>query len=96
MAAACGIGLEILYRKATWTWWELLPIILIPNTLISYALFRLIKGSESIFGALIIFSLCGLVLRIVAVLLILREQVGKGTWIALGLVFLANLAKSLL
>lgn len=93
LASTLAVSLEALYRRSSVGWWSLLPLTILPILLLNYALFRLLRGSDSLLHAFIMFALCNLTLRTLTATLILRENVSTGTWIALGLVLGANVCK---
>lgn len=93
VGSLCAIFQETLFKSTNRSWFSLLPYILIPMFILSYALFKLQRGSDSLLTAFIIFSICNLILRINVVLFYLHDKVSRGTWIALGLVTTAQFCK---
>lgn len=84
-----AVGLEALYRTSAKSYAELLPVIILPQLLIGYAVYRLIQGSDNLLAAFIVFSSTTLGLRVTAAWWI-GDPVSAGTWIAFGLVALAR------
>lgn len=92
LSSLLAIGLEVIYKSTQRSWVALLPITIIPILALNYTIFRLLRGN-GLLTAFVLFGLCNLVARITVAVLYLREPVSTGIWIALGLLFLANLAK---
>lgn len=74
-------------------WLDLLPYTLVPILVLNFFLFLMLRGSGSLLTAFITFSVCNIGMRILSAFFILKEPVGRGMWIALGLLGVAQLAK---
>ena len=94
-AAFTAVGLEFFYRTHPGDFWRFLWLTAPGNIFIGYAVYRLVTvPGLSFINAFIIFGMCTLGSRVLITLFLLRDPVSKGTWVALGLVILANIAKA--
>lgn len=88
-----AVGCEVLFKtKGTYT-----PYIglLWPAALgINYCIFKIVTGTPTLIVALLVFSLTNIMLR-VALSLATGATVGPGTWAAVALITLANIARYL-
>lgn len=76
------------------SYWKYFPIVLVGALLINYSIFRLMRESQSILASVIVFSFSNMVLRTAATLIV-RRPVPVGTWVAFGLIALANVTRLL-
>lgn len=95
LASFCAVWQEILCRSTNKTWLELLPYNILPMFGISYFIFKLLRLSDNLLSAFVVFAMCNLFLRVTASRFILHEQIKPGTWVAMGLLLLAQAAKRL-
>lgn len=93
LASCCAIFFETYCRGNPQSWVQMLPITAIPMVLLNYAIFRLLRVSDSLLSAFVVFSFSNLILRTGIVVLYLNEHVTRGTWLALGLLVLAQFSK---
>lgn len=93
LGSVLAVGIEIAVKKTVISWLALLPYTLLPLLILNYCLFRLLRASDSILTAFIVFAVCNIVLRTGASLLVLHEHPSRGVWAALGLLVAAQIAK---
>ncbi len=74
---------------------RLILVLMIPNLIVMYSVYRLLHLGDSLLGGMLIFSWATLVLR-TGVTMYLGEMVTTGTWILLGCVMLGRIAKGVL
>ena len=82
---ALAVAIEYVFRRTTGSYWSLLPWLVAPALLVNYAVFELVRGSDSLIAAFITFAAATALLRVVASLAV-GDTVTTGTWIGLGLV----------
>lgn len=87
-----AVVMEVVYLRHQGSFVRLLPLVFTFNTIISYSVFRLVKESGNLVHAVLVFSLCTLSTRVVFTLLN-GQEITRGTWVAIGLLLLAQLAK---
>ena len=90
-----AVGLEWLYRASTRSWWELLPILVVPALLISYGICQLVRGSASLLDALIIWAVVTAGARVMLSALVLHDTILTSTWLAFGLIVLARVVQGM-
>lgn len=95
IAAVTAISYEWLYatHDSFWQRQVLVPV-LAGSWIIPYCVFKMVKGSPNLIVALVVFSFCTAALR-VAITLFLKQPVGPGTWAALGLLILSQIARKI-
>ena len=85
---------EYLYRTLPGPWhtylWLYLPI----QAMIGYSIYRLVTTpGVTLLDSLVVFAFCTAALRIFVTLGPLQDKVSTATWVAFGLVMLANIVK---
>lgn len=96
-AAVPAVTAEYLYRTLEGPWSKHLYLWIPLQVLIGYAIYRLVTTpNQTLVDAFITWTLCTTALRVFASVTLLGETVRLGTWVALGLVLLAQLAKGYL
>lgn len=94
LAGVAAVIAEILYVRWTGPWWTGLHYWLPIQLVIGYSIFRLVTNpGTSLLDAFIVFALCTAILRVGASLW-LGQDIRTGTWVAFGLIILANLIKT--
>lgn len=94
LAAVCAVALEYLYRRLDGGWWEYLWVWTPLSLCISYSICKLIRTPGlPLVGALIIWSVAIMGLRVLVSAVILRDHIALGTWVALGLMVLARISQ---
>lgn len=97
-AALPAVVAEYLYR--TWPvgvpWWHGLWMWLPLQLSIGYCIFRLVTvpGTASLLDAFVVWAFSTTIMRVSVSVLILGETVKGGTWFALALLILAQIAKT--
>lgn len=93
VAGIVAVSYEWLYvtHESFWERQVLVPVLL-GSWVIPLCVFKMVKGSPNLIVALVVFSFCTLSLR-VAITLWLRQPVTVGTWAALGLLVLSQIAR---
>lgn len=98
-AAIPAVLAEYLYKTwpSEWPWWYGLPVWIPIQLGIGYCIYRLVSiPNTTLLSAFVAWAFCTTFMRVLVSVGILGENVGKGTWIALGLVVMAQVAKSFL
>lgn len=94
VAAASAVLMEYLYRTLPGPWWHWVWIWTPLALVISYAICFLVRTPGiPLVGALIIWSLAVMGMRVFVTTVILGDTVALGTWIALGLMICARFAQ---
>lgn len=91
LAAVAAVILEGLYARTPRflsLWW----ILLLLQPVIAYSIYRMVQSSTSIVGAVVVFGFATLCLR-TGMSLYLGQTISAGTWVAVVLVFLAQIAR---
>jgi hypothetical protein len=97
-AALPAVAAEYLYR--TWPvdtpWWHGLWMWLPLQLSIGYCIFRLVTvpGTSSLLDAFVVWAFSTTIMRVAVSVLVLGETVKGGTWFALALLTLAQVAKT--
>lgn len=92
-AGVPAVVLEYLYRTLPGSWWSNLWLYAPAQLLIGYSIYRLVTTpGTTLLDALVVFAGCTAGLRIAASFM-LGDKISTGTWIAFGLVMLANVTK---
>jgi hypothetical protein len=93
-AAILAVLAEYLYRVLPGSYWQYAYIYIPHQVLLGYTLFRLIRTPRmSLVGVLVLFSMVTAITRATLSVFVLGDHVGRGTWIALGLVVLARIVQ---
>ena len=91
VAAFCAVLSEYLYRRLTGDWWSYLWIWLPLSGCISYCRCQLVRApGMPLIGALLIWTLCIMGLRILVTLVLLKDHVSHGTWAAITLLLIGR------
>ena len=94
LAAFCAVLMECLYRVLPGGWWPWIWIWAPLSLTISYSICKLITvPGVPLVGALIIWTLSVMGLRVLLTTVILRDAVPVGTWAALGLMVVARVVQ---
>ena len=89
-SATIAVGLESLYRINPAPWRHFLPVALPASLFISWSLCYLVRSQGSLLDALVLWSLCTVVMRVGAQMLI-GDPIPPGLWCAVGLMVVARL-----
>jgi len=93
-AAIIAVTNEYLYRKYTGGWFQMAHVYVPAQLMISYTLYRLITiPGVSLIDAFIVFSFSTVAFRVFVSIVLLHDNIGTGSWVALGLLFLARVAQ---
>lgn len=85
---------EYLYRTLPGSWFSHLYIWLPIQLLIGYSIYRLVNSpGVTLLDSLVVFAFCTASFRLFTSIVLLDDTIRTGTWIAFGLVMLANLVK---
>lgn len=88
---------EYLYRTLPGPWYHYLYLWIPLQVAIGYCIYRLVNApGNTLLDAFVVWALCTTGLRVFASVVLLHEQIKLGTWVALGLLILANIAKAFL
>lgn len=96
-AAIPAVVAEYLYKvwPADTPWWYGLPLWIPLQLSIGYCIFRLVSApGGTLLDAFVIWAFSTTFMRVFISVLILGETVKGGTWFALGLLIMANVAKT--
>jgi type IV secretory pathway VirB6-like protein len=96
-AAIPAVIAEYLYK--TWNvdvpWWHGLPMWIPLQMAIGYCIFKLVSTpGNTLLDSFVIWAFSTTFLRVLVSVVILGETVKGGTWFALGLLIMANIAKT--
>ena len=93
LAAVAAVLLEGMYARAPqFVSFPLVFALAIAQPTIAYSIYRMVHESTTLIGAVVVFGFSTLVLR-TAMTIYLGQHISTGTWIALALVFLAQIAR---
>ena len=93
LAAVAAVILEGLYaRTPRFLSWPLVGVLAVAQPVIAYSIYRMVQSSTSIVGAVVVFGFATLCLR-TGMSLYLGQTISTGTWVAVFLVFLAQIAR---
>jgi hypothetical protein len=95
ISAFLAASLETFFRYTKVSWISLLPITIIPILFLNYSLFRLLRTSDNIISAFVVFGMCSISLRVLSSVLILKDPVSRGTWAAVAIIIVAQFVKVL-
>jgi hypothetical protein len=87
-----AVAIEAILKQPDFNWWRNLWWLAIFATAINYCVFRLVQGSPSLPAAFVVFAFTTTGAR-VALSLWQGHKIGAGTWLAVGLMGLAFLAR---
>lgn len=94
-AGAPAVLAEYLYRTLPGPWHHYLWIWVPLQMAIGYCIYRLVTmPGSSLLDAFVVWALCTTALRVAVSQFALNEPIKTGTWVALVLVLLANVAKT--
>ena len=93
LGSLLALAMESLFARHPYG--ALIPWIWVPAIALNYVVYRLVTGADSLIGAFIVFSVCNVAGR-VAITLSMGQPVSRGTWIAVVLLVLANVARKAL
>ncbi len=96
-AAIPAVTAEYLYKvwPEQWPWWYGLPAWVPMQLAIGYCIFRLVSApGNTLLDAFVIWAFSTTFIRVVLSVVVLGETVKGGTWFALGLLIMANIAKT--
>lgn len=94
-AAIPAVTLEYLYRTLSGTYASNFVYFIGLQLGVSYCVYQLVRQPEtSLVDAFVIWAVCTTSLRIFVSVVILRDDVGNGTWFALALLLLARVAQT--
>lgn len=94
LAALVAVAAEYLYRTMTVPWWKLLWVWIPFQLAIGYSIYRMVQGSSTLMAGFVVWAFATTLMRVFVSVVILRENVAVGTWIALVLIVLAKLSQT--
>lgn len=94
-AAFPAVLAEYLYRTLPGVWWRYLWMWVPMQLTIGYCIYRLVTiPKTSLLDAFVVWAFSTTFMRVCVSLLLLRETIRTGTWVALGLVIMARVAQA--
>lgn len=94
LSGVAAVTLEWRYAISPTFWtWRVIGWVLVCQPIIAYSIYRLVKASPNLIVAIVVFSFSTLCLRTILTLTIQRQNISTGTWVALGLLVLSQLAR---
>jgi len=84
---------EALYRKLPGPWSAHLILWIPLHLIMGYLVYKVVVSGSSLLSAFVIGNFVTTTMRVAVTLIVLREPVSSGTWIALGLMVLAQFAR---
>ena len=93
-AAIPAVTAEYLYRVLPGPWWTHLYLWVPIQMTIGYGIYRMVTASPNLLDAFIVWNVATTGMRVFVTLVVLRDDVAFGTWVALILVMLAKGAQT--
>ncbi len=93
LAAIAAVMLEGMYARAPqFLSFPLVLALAVAQPTIAYSIYRMVHESTTLIGAIVVFGFSTLILR-TGMTLYLGQHISTGTWVAVGLVLLAQVAR---